>query len=164
MMNALLIYDFTKDSDTRNWYIVDDVVMGGRSNGNFYINSEGNGVFHGFVSTENYGGFSSVRHRLEKTNVEKFQSFTLKIKGDGKIYQFRIKSSHTDYYSYIAHFRTTGDWQTVELPFNEMYPSFRGRKLDLPNYRGDTLEEIAFLIANKKEEHFKLEIESINLK
>jgi hypothetical protein len=164
MTNALQIYDFTKDSDNRSWYIVDDVVMGGRSNGNFYTNSEGHGVFEGFVSLENNGGFSSLRHGLDKLNVDKFQYFVLRIKGDGKMYQFRTKSSQEDYYSYIAHFRTTGKWQTVELPFNEMYPSFRGRKLDLPNYPGKTIEEIVFLIANKKEEHFKLEIESINLK
>jgi hypothetical protein len=164
MVNSFQIYNFSKDSISHSWYIVDDVVMGGRSNGNFYTNSEGHGVFDGFVSLENNGGFSSVRHRMETTNVEKFQSFVLKIKGDGKMYQFRIKPNRTDYYSYIAHFRTTGDWQTVEIPFNEMYPSFRGRKLDLPNYRGDTLEEMAFLISNKKEEHFKLEIESIDVK
>lgn len=164
MTNSLQIYDFSKDSDTSSWYIVDDVVMGGRSNGNFYTNPEGHGVFEGFVSIENNGGFSSVRYRLDKTNVEKFESFALKIKGDGKMYQFRVKSSQTNYYSYIAHFRTTGDWQTVELPFKEMYPSYRGRKLDLPNYPGKTMEEITFLIANKQEEHFKLEIDSISLK
>jgi hypothetical protein len=45
-----------------------------------------------------------------------------------------------------------------------MYPSYRGRKLDLPNYPGKTMEEITFLIANKQEEHFKLEIDSISLK
>ena len=45
-----------------------------------------------------------------------------------------------------------------------MYPTFRGKKLDMPNYDADGIEEIGFLIANKKAEHFKLEIDSILLK
>ena len=45
-----------------------------------------------------------------------------------------------------------------------MYPTFRGKKLDISNYNVDNIEEIAFLIANKKAEDFKLEIDSIVLK
>lgn len=37
--------------------------MGGKSSGDFYINESGNGVFEGFVSLANNGGFSSVRYR-----------------------------------------------------------------------------------------------------
>ena len=44
-----------------------------------------------------------------------------------------------------------------------MYRAFRGNKLNIPNYPIITLEEIAFLIANKKEESFQLEIDSIIL-
>lgn len=45
-----------------------------------------------------------------------------------------------------------------------MYPTFRGRKLDSPNYSADGIEEIAFLIGNKRAESFKLEIDAISLK
>jgi len=34
-----------------------------------------------------------------------------------------------------------------------LYPSFRGRKLDLPNFSHDYIEEIVFLIGNKKPEN-----------
>jgi hypothetical protein len=44
-----------------------------------------------------------------------------------------------------------------------MYPQFRGRKLRMPNFNEPQLEEIGFLIANKKNEQFKLEIASIEL-
>ena len=33
-----------------------------------------------------------------------------------------------------------------------MYPSFRGRKLDKPNFPKEYIEEIGFLIGNKKNE------------
>jgi hypothetical protein len=44
-----------------------------------------------------------------------------------------------------------------------MYPSFRGRILDMPNYDKANLEEIAFLIGNKKAEKFELKIDFIKL-
>jgi hypothetical protein len=45
-----------------------------------------------------------------------------------------------------------------------MYPSFRGRKLDAPNFSHDSIEEIVFLIGNKKNERFELIIDKIALK
>ena len=84
------------------------------------------------------------------------------MKGDGKKYQFRLKSNSNDYFSYITHFVTTGDWQDIEIDLTEMYPSYRGRKLDKPNYPKINVEQIAFLIGNKKEQRFKLEIDKIS--
>ena len=41
------VFDFNKNSDISNWYVVDDVVMGGRSYGRLSIDPKGNGVFKG---------------------------------------------------------------------------------------------------------------------
>jgi hypothetical protein len=85
------------------------------------------------------------------------------LKGDGKKYQFRVKKSQKDYYSYIYEFQTSTEWETIEIPVNKLYASFRGRTLQLPNYEGQSLEEIAFLIGNKKNENFELLIDSIEV-
>ncbi len=162
--NPLLLFDFDYTSNTEEWQIVNDVVMGGRSNGEFLINSEGNGLFKGSVSLDNNGGFSLVRHRFKTKNIKGYKKLFIRLKGDGKRYQFRVKSSVNDNYSYIAYIDTTGDWQTVEIILASMYPTFRGRKLRISNYSGEILEEIAFLIGNKVPENFKLEIDKIALK
>lgn len=159
-----IIFDFNTNSSINNWIIVDDVVMGGRSLGSFELNNKGNGVFSGSISLENNGGFSSVRYRFEKLILEKFKTIVLKIKGDGKNYQFRIKHKSSDYASYITSFSSSGEWQEIEIPIKSMYPSFRGRKLDEPNFNHEFIEEITFLIANKKNEDFKLLIDKIELK
>ncbi|MFC2113066.1 CIA30 family protein [Bacteroidota bacterium] len=161
MMNSILIFDFKNNSDLSGWQVVDDVVMGGKSNGKLYLNSEGHGVFEGSVSLENNGGFSSIRYRIKSGQTEGYSKAIIQLKGDGKEYQFWVKLNQSDYYSYIINFNTTGDWQTLEIPLIEMYPSFRGRKLDLPNYAGETLREIAFLIGNKKQVTFKSMIDKI---
>ncbi len=58
----MTLFNFDSKSDISNWRIVDDVVMGGRSNGAFKINDSGNGIFLGDVSLENNGGFSMVQY------------------------------------------------------------------------------------------------------
>ena len=163
-MQTATIFDFNKKADISNWSMVDDVVMGGRSSGNFYLNSEGHGVFEGWVSLENNGGFSSVRYDFDKMSTKGFSKVVIKVKGDGKSYQFRVKSKSSDYYSYITSFETSKDWETIELKLSDMVPAFRGRNLDMQNYDKESIEEVAFLIGNNKAQSFKLEIESIVLK
>ena len=163
-MNEMMIFDFNKNSDISSWRVVDDVVMGGRSSGTFGLTQEGHGVFSGRVSLENNGGFSSVRHSFERLQVEDRATVVLRIKGDGKKYQLRVKHDETDSHSYVTTFQTSGDWETIEIPFKDLYPSFRGRKLDMPNFNHYAIEQIAFLIANKKAEKFELLIDKIELK
>ena len=164
MTSTAIVFEFTPGSQEGNWTVVDDNVMGGRSNGHFKVSDRGTGIFYGSVSLENNGGFSSVRHRFETHEIHWASKFLLKIKGDGKRYQFRVKSSAGEYQSYITHVNTTGEWQEVEIPIEDLYPTFRGRRLNLPNYPGEYLQEIAFLIANKKAEDFRLEIGRIELR
>lgn len=162
-MKAFVIFDFNKKSTIQGWTIVDDVVMGGESSGTFKMNGDGCGVFAGSISLDNNGGFSSVRYRFQKVVVKEYTKVVIKLLGDGKNYQFRIKANAQDYYSYIAPFSTTGEWQEIEFLLEDMYPSFRGRKLDQPNFSKQYMEEITFLIGNKKEESFKLLIDKIVL-
>ncbi len=159
----MVVFDFSLGANLDNWYIMDDVVMGGRSSGDMKITDEGHGLFHGQVSLENNGGFSSVRYRPEPIDAADFTVAKLYVKGDEKSYQFRVKESSTDRHSYIYTFETSGEWEVIEIALSDMYPSFRGRKLDMDNYKGETLGELAFLISNKKAESFNLEIDKIIL-
>ncbi|WP_405291928.1 CIA30 family protein [Algibacter sp. Ld11] len=163
-MQTSTIFKFEKASNITKWSVVDDVVMGGKSSGAFYLNEEGTGVYSGHVSLENNGGFSSLRYRFNTKSTEGFSKVILKIKGDGKKYQFRVKHKLSDKHSYIALFNTSKTWEVIEISLADMHPAFRGRKLDIPNYNANSIEEIAFLIGNKKAEGFKLEIDSIVLK
>jgi hypothetical protein len=163
-MESIQLFNFEKSADISNWKIVDDRVMGGRSNGSFSISPEGDGVFQGKISLENNGGFSSVRYQFNTINIDKKTTVCIKLKGDGKVYQFRIKDERGAYYSYIYPFQTSGEWEEVTIPLNKMYASFRGRTLNIPNFSEKQIEEVVFLFANKKPEDFKLLIDRIELK
>ncbi|RAJ12234.1 CIA30 family protein [Arenibacter echinorum] len=163
LMTSKIIFDFNKDSNIKEWRIVNDGVMGGLSVGNFSLSADGHGLFKGEISLENNGGFSSVRYRFNKTKVTKDSYISIKLKGDGKKYQFRVKDDSSNYYSYIVTFPTSGEWEEVKISLKDMYPSFRGRKLDMPNFSKDEIEEIVFLIGNKRTENFTLLLDKIAL-
>ena len=160
---SLTIIDFNKNTSIIGWRVVDDVVMGGNSNGNFSISKEGHAVFSGAISTANNGGFSSLRHRFDKLNISNWKTIKLRLKGDGHKYQFRLKPNQFNQFSYTTYFQTTTEWETIEIKLTDLIPTFRGRILELDNFDGKELEEIGFLIGNKKNQEFKLTIESIIL-
>lgn len=163
-LQSKVLFDFTENSDTGNWLVVNDGVMGGLSKGNFESSKNGTAVFSGTVSLENNGGFSSVRCNTGKIDVKGYSILELHLKCDGKNYQVRIRENSTDYFSYISAFHTSGEWEIIKIPLAEMYPSFRGRTLNLPNFSGKSMEELTFLIGNKKAETFRLELKKAVLK
>ena len=149
-----------KNVNNNKWYIVNDDVMGGVSKGNIsYINNTL--TFKGEISLDNNGGFSSIRKYPKNILVNKNNKIVLTVKGDGKTYYLRVKSNINDYYSYTIPFKTTNNWQIITLQLADFYPTFRGRKLNMDNFNKTTIQEIGFLIGNKKNEEFKIEIREI---
>ncbi len=163
MFSQNTFYSFDSKTNLNEWVIVNDDVMGGVSKSNLITNKDYNGVFFGNISIENNGGFASVRFNFKRLNISKYKSIILKIKGDQKEYQFRIKESLNDYHSYVYPFSTSGEWEFIKIPLNKMYPSFRGRSLNMKNFNKDYFEQVSFLISNKKNVNFNLLIDSIIL-
>ncbi|MBC3757559.1 CIA30 family protein [Hyunsoonleella sp. SJ7] len=164
MTQNVLVFNFNKKSDIRNWMIVDDRVMGGKSSGNFELTDEGYGKFRGEISLENNGGFSSVRYFTSPIAIVNHSEIILRIKGDGKRYQFRIKETTSQRHSYVTYFQTSGKWETLRIELKDLIPKFRGRQLDIPNFSSDFVSEIGFLFGNKKVEPFQLLVDKIELR
>lgn len=160
-MIKTLLFDFSNDSSLSSWQIVDDGVMGGQSQGHFQLTADGHGLYSGQISLENNGGFSSLRYNVEDIGLNGEKEVVLRIKGDGKRYQCRLKSSNNEAHSYAHYFETSGAWETVRLSLSDFFPTFRGRKLNQPNYPAQKLAEFGILISNKKEETFELQIDWI---
>ena len=162
-VNPTVLFDFHENANIRNWRIVDDVVMGGRSSGSFELSPEGHAVFSGDISLENNGGFSSVRYRFEGAEADPESFVRIRLKGDGKPYQLRVKHDVRSYYSYQADFETSGEWQDIEIQLKDMYPEWRGNRLNQPNFGHNRIQEITFQFGNGKPESFQLMIDEITL-
>lgn len=161
--NNPVLFDFSKESSLSNWFIINDGVMGGLSEGALELTSEGHGKFTGTVSQANNGGFTSIRCNLPPTAIAPNTKICMRIKGDGKNYQFRVRNQPMAYQSYIHDFSTTGEWQTIEFPIAQMYPERHGRRLNIPNFDHEKICEFTFLIANKRNEEFELLIDNVKL-
>jgi NADH dehydrogenase [ubiquinone] 1 alpha subcomplex assembly factor 1 len=157
-----IVFDFSKNDDN-GWRIVNDGVMGGLSEGDFQV-TDMKAIFSGRVSTDNNGGFTMVRKQFSAVSISDHKSFVLSLKGDGKAYQFRVKSNANQRHSYVYSFTTTTEWQEIVIPFSSLEPRFRGRKVDTANFEGQQIEEIAFLIGNKQKESFQLILDKITVK
>jgi NADH dehydrogenase [ubiquinone] 1 alpha subcomplex assembly factor 1 len=161
--NMKKIYTFSNQTNIKEWRIVNDGVMGGISNSALALTSDGHGQFSGHVSLANYGGFASIQLNTAIKRPEENKFIVLRVKGDGKRYEFRLKGKISQPESYVHSFGTSGEWETIRLEISEFYPQFRGRKLNTPNFNFENIEQLSFLIANKQEEDFELLIDWIGL-
>ncbi len=157
------IYTFSAQTNIKEWRIVNDGVMGGLSKSSLVLTSEGHGQFSGHVSLANNGGFASIQLNTTIKLADETKFIVLRVKGDGKRYEFRLTGDRSRPESYVHQFVTSGEWEDIKLPISEFYPQFRGRKLNIPDFNFKRIEQVSFLIANKQEEDFSLLIDWIGL-
>lgn len=128
------LFDFSQPSDDlkNTWGAVDDVVMGGVSESEIKL-VDGAAVFTGNVSTQNSGGFASVRTKnlTQPLDLSKYEGIELRVRGDGNRYKFLLRTeSKWDGVAYSYSFDTVSNtWTTVRIPFSQMVPVFRAKTL-----------------------------------
>ncbi|MEM9448348.1 MAG: CIA30 family protein [Cyanobacteria bacterium P01_E01_bin.6] len=133
-VSSRLIFDFRSSNSSLDtiWGAVDDVVMGGVSQSGLTTIEQG-ALFSGIVSTDNSGGFASVRTRNfdPPLNLQDYSGIELRVRGDGNRYKFLLRDeTRWDGVGYSSSFDTTADiWMTVRIPFQEFVPVFRARTL-----------------------------------
>ena len=76
-------------------------------------------------------------------------------------YTPRVQSQAGQDYYCQASFPTTGEWETVRVPFADMSAVHHGEPVDAPNFSGGPVNELQLLIGNKQEESFELLIDRI---
>ena len=175
--HELELFDFTYptvDLQT-TWGAVDDVVMGGVSESGIRLQT-GAAVFSGNVSTENSGGFASVRTRNFEPplDLHHYRGIELRVKGDGQRYKLFVRTeSKWDGVGYAHSFDTiANEWMMIQIPFQDLVPIFRAKTVnDAPI---DPTQVRSFQLMLSKFEYdralnprfipglFSLEIESIS--
>jgi hypothetical protein len=161
---SALIDDFAGRDAAARWVRVNDGVMGGRSQSSLTLTPEGTALFAGSLSLENHGGFASVRTVPHDFALGEYRGLAFRVKGDGRSYKLRLRGDdRLDGPAYEADFETVaGAWVTVQVPFADLQPTFRGRRLrDMPALAGAAVRQIGFMIADKQEGPFRLEIDWI---
>ncbi len=155
----LTIVDFGLEATP--WRNIDDVVMGGVSSSRMRL-EEDVAVFEGRLSLENNGGFASVRSDVLSQDLAGYTGVRVRVKGDGRTYQFRIHTAATtDSTSYQMSFETEQDnWLEADLPFSGFIAGFRGRPLpNHPPIDPAKITTLGLLVADRQQGDFRLEID-----
>jgi len=156
---------FDSPNEQPRWYAVDDGVMGGVSQSTFSV-TDNEGHFHGEVSLENGGGFASVRREpngFEPTLADA-QGIALTVRGDGRTYQLRLKSTSLGNASaYRVKFTPSPDaWETLHFSWDAFEAVRRGTVLsDAPAVTPSEIHQLGFLIADRTAGPFRLQVSRI---
>lgn len=162
-----IIRDFETAASEPGWFAQNDGVMGGVSKGGSEV-SNGTLLFTGSISLANNGGFAQVYSPTVKTDLSEYRSVVLRVRGDGRTYQFRLATNaryRGSRIAYRAEFSTEpGEWQELRIPFERFVPSYRGRRLTGPELDTRSVQQIALLLADGQAGPFRLEVDWIGWK
>ena len=161
--NERIVINFEKSAESKNWIVINDVVMGGVSESSFQATNNGTAVFAGVVSLENNGGFASANRNPAQFDFSNSDGIRFRIKGDGKKYKISLKNdSQFNGFSYRVEFETKKDeWLTIDAPFESFIPMLMGQKTSAPPIDRTNIKTFGFLIADKQAGPFRLEIDWI---
>jgi len=164
-MNEKTVLNFDTIQEAEQWTSVNDDVMGGVSQSQMHFTEHGTAIFAGTLSLENNGGFASVRTHPNRYELQGYEGLVIRAKGDGRRYKLRIRTDDRwDGIAYSADFETTdSEWMTIYVSFGEFVPTLRGWRV--PNVlplSGDMVRQIGFMIADKQNGPFQLEVDSIS--
>jgi hypothetical protein len=159
----VVLTDFTMKSIDLGWYVVNDNVMGGRSEGNFE-HRHGELSFTGNTNT-NGGGFSSIRTKATALDLSQHSGIRLQVNGDGRRYTWRLTTTaqwRGNLVSYWADFDTRqGTWSTISIPFSSFIPRFRGQQLDGPELDPGQITGMGLMIYDKLNGPFALRLRNV---
>ena len=161
-----VLFQFDTPDAAKAWQTVNDGVMGGRSDGRFKINEDKNMEFFGTLSLENNGGFASVRSRDAKLGLEKDDSIVIRVRGDGRDYNFRLNVPRSvSRNSYRQSFKTKKDeWIEVTLPLEKFVATWRGSVFPNEKFDPSNVTGMGIQLSDNKPGPFKLEVEWIKVR
>lgn len=159
--DPVALFSFSTLDAAAQWQIVNDEVMGGRSSSTLQWTEEGTAVFRGTVSLAQGGGFASVRAPVDQHDLSAFDALALRLRGDGQRYKLSLYNDPPPRsIAYRASFSTEdATWQTIQIPFADLAPSFRGRPVpDAPPFGPSRVQALSLLIADEQAGPFRLEV------
>lgn len=155
----MTLFEFASEKGVQNWYSLDDTIMVGVSSSQMSYAEGGIAKFHGEVSLENNGGFASVRYDKTSFDLCDYSGVEIRVKGDNKTYQFRL-GTNAPRIAYAQPFHAPNEWTTVQLPFTNFKPTFRGRAMpSAPELNSSSIQEVTFMLASKQAGSFELFID-----
>jgi Complex I intermediate-associated protein 30 (CIA30) len=173
---GMSIWDLNDSNPELEWGPLDDVVMGGASKSDLAPGGRFDGIWSGFVTTANNGGFAGIRSKIFSPvkDASLCRGLVLKIKGDGKRYKF-IARDDTEWngIAWSTSFDTkSGQATEVKIPWNKLIPTRFARTVQTAPFDTSKITGIQLSLSkfeydgglnpNFNEGPFRLEVEKIS--
>lgn len=155
---------FNAPESVDGWTAIDDRVMGGVSTSRMSFDPDGHAVFEGVVSTDNGGGFASVRHPELRLGDASTVGYRLQVRGDGKRYKLNLRmDAGLDGVNYQAVFWPPANrWVDVVLSLNVFSPRYRGQPVpSAATLRPQQVCQVGWMVADGQIGAFQLAIRSV---
>lgn len=161
-MNPIMmtLFEFSATEEAA-WQVVNDGVMGGRSQG--YVTIE-DGVlrFTGTLVTRG-GGFTSVRTD-RSVDLESYAGVELRVRGNGRTFEIEV-SDGTRFggrpVSRRAPFETSAEWAVVRVPFSAFRTTVFGQRVTVAPIDLSKVKRIGLYILDGQDGPFRLEVDAI---
>ena len=155
------------DDDGGQWFVVNDGVMGGRSEGGGFI-ADSALRFEGDVVTDG-GGFTSARLRLDGDELLGSSRIDMRVRPDGRTYGVTLEDASVFRGRLVSHRADfeigpidDDGWATATVAYDDLVPSVFGILVDAPPFDPATATEFGIIIADGIDGEFTLDIDWID--
>jgi hypothetical protein len=165
-----MVIDFGSADDT-SWIAVNDTVMGGVSEGDVDY-TDSSFIFEGTVSTDNNGGFTSVRSTTETWDLSGFDTITVHLSSAGQGFDLVMDDNDAWWDGEYRHPVTVDDdgWTVVEINLADFeyfdmstgYPEASGERFRRPDRKN--VVSMQFMSELFVDGDFRLEVDRIEFR
>lgn len=154
------------DDDNSNWFIVNDGVMGGRSNGLVEFGATAM-RFTGTVVTRG-GGFTSVRRQLDGSELSGTNRIVMRVRSDDRVYALTLADAGDSRGRSISHGTDLSldapvdGWSLASARFDELDTTVFGQSVETDPFDPDQASEFGIIIADGVDGDFAVEIDWID--
>lgn len=148
-------------ADEAEWDVVNDGVMGGRSQG-FVTIAEGALRFTGTLVTQG-GGFTSVR-APRAIDLSGQVGLELRVRGSGRQFEVELSDGLRTYGRNIsrrAPFPTSAEWTVVRIPFTALRSTIFGQAVNAPPIDLARIQALGLYMVDAQDGPFRLEVDYI---
>jgi hypothetical protein len=148
-------------ADEAEWEVVNDGVMGGRSQG-FVAIAEGALRFTGTLVTQG-GGFTSVR-APRAIDLSGQLGLELRVRGSGRQFEVELSDGLRTYGRNIsrrAPFPTSAEWTVVRIPFAALRSTIFGQAVNAAPIDLARIQGVGLYMVDAQDGPFRLEVDYI---
>lgn len=157
---GMMLFDFDSD-DGPAWRVINDGVMGGRSQG--YVEIEDGALrFTGTLVTQG-GGFTSTR-AARTADLDGYDGLALRVRGGGRTFEVEVDDGtrfRGRRVSRRASFETTEGWAWVRVPFSAFRTTVFGEPVSAPAIDLTAVRGFGLYIVDGIDGPFRLEVDAI---